>query len=339
MDSGGGGARRVPYGTPDPGVSDCNRVSIKGTGTMRKPILALLAALTLAGCGGPVLGTTDLSQSAPGKFATPLTYGLPVAYFPITIRRDAGCNLTASLDKPVFARDPKWNLRLDYFHHGYTNDSLSFQTDDVGLLTAINTTSENQTLAAVDQAFAVAAQAGKLFALSAPKTGKTCTAFNVTYVFNPLEASQRAALNALLDANDGADKVAVGDVTLAGTTEKYDGDACAAGGCVLPQPDYCIAADKTTNQCIYFRRMRSFVLPVLDKDSNTRVDLTFQAPDAAIYAIPMRRADFVKFDVKLSFDHGVLTGYSSNNPSQVVAVLQIPSDLIKDIVGLNGAGR
>ncbi|MDE1985984.1 MAG: lipoprotein [Alphaproteobacteria bacterium] len=304
---------------------------------MRKPILALLAALTLAGCGGPVLGTTDLSKSAPGKFSTPLTYGLPVAYFPITIKRDASCNLTASLDKPVFARDPNWNLRLDYFHHGYTNDTLTFQTDDVGLLTAINTTSENQTLAAIDQAFAVAAQAGKLFALAAPKTGKSCTAFNITYVFNPLEASQRAALNALLDANDGDDKVAVGDVTLAGTAENYAGDACAAGGCTLPLPDYCLAADKTTNQCVYFRRMRSFVLPVLDKDSNTHVDLTFQAPDAAIYAIPMRRADFVKFDVKLTFDHGVLTGYTSSDPSQVLAVLQIPSDLIKDIVGLNSS--
>jgi hypothetical protein len=35
-----------------------------------------------------------------------LTYGLPVAYFPITIKRDDKCTVTASLDKAVFVRDP-----------------------------------------------------------------------------------------------------------------------------------------------------------------------------------------------------------------------------------------
>ncbi|MBU6299722.1 MAG: hypothetical protein KJS68_15900, partial [Alphaproteobacteria bacterium] len=206
-----------------------------------------------------------------------------------------------------------------------------------GLLTAINTTSENQTLAAVDQAFAVAAQIAKVTALMARPTGaKTCQAFSLTFVFNPLEASQRKALNALLEAN-GGDKVEVGDVTVAGTNEKYDWTSCAHGACTLPLLDYCLATDKATNQCIYFRRMRTFVLPIIDKDDNAEVDLSFQAPDAAIYAIPMRRDDFVKFDVRLTFDHGVLTGYASNNPSQALAVLQIPSDLIKDIVGLNSS--
>jgi hypothetical protein len=83
--------------------------------------------------------------------------------------------------------------------------------------------------------------------------------------------------------------------------------------------------------------MRSFVPPIVVENANAEVDLFFQAPDAAVYAIPMRRDNFVKFDVKLTFDHGVLTGYTSNNPSQALAVLQIPSDLIKDIIGLNAS--
>jgi hypothetical protein len=294
-----------------------------------------MASLALTGCGGPVLGTTELPKSGTADDSAQLTYGLPVAFFPITIKRDDKCTVTASLDKAVFVRDPNWNFRLDYFHHTYTNDSLSVQTDDVGLLTAINTTSENQTLAIVDQAFAVAAQAEKappIRMLTA--TAPACTAFSLTYVFNPLEKSQRDALNDLIVKNEGSVKnVHVGDVTLVGANEAYHGASCAPAGCSLPQPAFCL--DAATNQCIYFRKMRSFALPVVVENANTEVDLFFQAPDATIYAIPMRRDDFVKFDVKLTFDHGVLTGYASNNPSQALAVLQIPSDLIKDIVGLN----
>lgn len=302
---------------------------------MRDSWFALMASLVLAGCGGPVLGTSELPKSAPADDSAQLTYGLPIAYFPITIKRDDKCTVTASLDKPVFVRDPNWNLRLDYFHHSYTNDTLSVQTDDVGLLTAINTTSENQTLAIVDQAFAVAAQAEKIPPLlKATAAGPNCTAFSLTYIFNPLEKSQRDTLNDLIVKNEGSVKnVHVGDVTLVGTNEMYHGASCAQGGCSLPQPGYCL--DAATNQCIYFRKMRSFVLPVVVENANTEVDLFFQAPDSAIYAIAMRRDDFVKFDVKLTFDHGVLTGYTSTNPSQALAVLQIPSDLIKDIVGLD----
>jgi hypothetical protein len=83
---------------------------------------------------------------------------------------------------------------------------LSVQTDDVGLLTAINTTSENQTLAIVDQAFAVAAQAEKVPLLRATSTAANCTAFSLTIIFNPLEKSQRDTLNDLIVRNEGAAK-------------------------------------------------------------------------------------------------------------------------------------
>jgi hypothetical protein len=86
--------------------------------------------------------------------------------------------------------------------------------------------------------------------------------------------------------------------------------------------------------CIYFRALRMYRMNV-HLSETASVQFLFSAPDQdATYAIPMNRKAFVKFDVKLTFDHGVLTKFESNDPSQALAVLQIPANLIKDILGL-----
>jgi hypothetical protein len=320
---------------------------------MRKTFCVATMAVALAGCGGPVLGTMDASQPPDKDYSTQLTYVLPVAYFPITIKRDNNCNLTASLDKPVFARDPEWNLRLNYYHHGYTNDTLSFQTDDVGLLAAINTTSENQSLSIINQAFTDTTgwMTLSLPLFKVPVSPPQCSPFSVTEILNPLVWYERDNLEESLTKGDKKNED--NDVSNVTLSEPYivgrkrglglgsfivgGNGPCDDGLCVSPLSKNALCTDRDSNadQCIYFRRMQTFAWRIADRKSRTDIILTFQAPDTAIYAIPMRRNDFVKFDVRLTFSHGVLTGYTSNDPSKMLAVLQIPSDLIKGIVGLD----
>jgi hypothetical protein len=323
---------------------------------MLKKIVLLVAAIALGGCGGPVIGsqpdtTSPTAGSAPNAFPgndyrLP-TYGLPIAYFPITIKRDDKCVLTASLDKPVYARDPGKNYTLAYYHHSYTDDSLTVQTDDVGLLMGINTTSENQQLAIVDQTVALAAQVARLTAQlnvhlplarlngPAPKVNvapppPTCAAFSLTYVFDPLNARGSVGVDALNVLLKPA-KAHVEPAQIIG----------AGMGGAKDDTTFCTARDAEAGQCVYFRVTRTYALSVEDDQDATNhgITLLLQAPDPDHdYAIPLRRKDFVKFDVKLTFDHGVLTSFASNDPSQLLAVLAIPSDLIKDVLGFGTSG-
>lgn len=300
---------------------------------MRKVIAAVFLSAFLFGCGGPVVSSAVFSDpdgiSSGGAARvddfTLQTYGLPIAYFTLAVKPDSDCKETITLgDKAVLVRDPRMNFALHYHHASVTNDSISVETDGAGLLTAINTTSENQTLAIADQAFALAAQVGKLAAAEAPppKAHATpCALHAVNTILDPLNASQREQLKSkgiVIDPPEAID---------GRPTKASDSLPC-------PSPQSGKGDDRGEMDCIYFRVNRTYRVSIAA--GGTTNDFLFTAPDqSATYSIPMVRKDFVKFDVKLTFDHGVLKKIDSTDPSQLLALIQIPGDLIKDILGLD----
>ena len=184
---------------------------------------------------------------------------------------------------------------------------------------AVNSTSENNIGAIIDQAFAIAAQAEKL---AATKAATPCRIPTATYVFDPLNDDERVHINALAHITIDRPVPLGGRKTIPSDTVP----------CPMPAKDAQSGSGEAP--CIYFRALRMYRMDV-HLSEIASVQFLFSAPDQdATYAIPMNRKAFVKFDVRLTFDHGVLTKFESNDPSQALAVLQIPANLIKDILGL-----
>ena len=314
---------------------------------MKRIALVAVAAFTLTGCGGGVIGSTPQSSIDPGAYAPPAvaddvesngnsytlpTYGLPIVYYSLTVKRDDKCALTVTMDKPVYARDqnPLYNFTLSYHHKSYTSDSLVVQEDDSGLLMGLNTTSENQSLAIVDQTFALAKQlaaAPLAVRLAArPSTAPLpCKAGTSVYAFNPLTDARQFSQQ--LETKQTA-KISLSTPVILGSTE-YSGtdQKSAAFFCPKTAP----AGDR-----VYFRANRLYKMTVTDEINSDTQDIIFSAPDpTCTYSFPMVRRDLVKFDAQLTFDHGVLTKVQTNDPSEFLALIQIPGDIIKDVLGLD----
>lgn len=318
---------------------------------MRRMIFAALAAMVLAGCAGAIVESHPFA-GADGKpilqrDGTPIetrrpdsdfgngyptvypTYGLPLAYHSVTIKRDKDCSLGLSIAAPVYVRDPKLdhNFVIQYRHNAFADDALAVQTDDNGLLLAVNTTALNETPAIISQTLSLAGQVRQAFEAftegQAHPAATDCsdTVFNLQYTAD------------LVNNRDGLQKLLPTGVHI--DVKSIDAPAAPGAWSTNPAPnDY---------DGIYFRLNVPFLLTVCDgipdredcsKAQKHRGEAMFIAPSPEIYRIRIDRKLFTKYDVKLTFSHGVLTKFDSTDNSEVLAALQVPANLIKAILGL-----
>jgi len=174
---------------------------------------------------------------------------------------------------------------------------------------AVNTTSENNILAIIDQAFAVAAQAVKLTATRAETA---------------LAKFRRPLMCSIAEPSATRQDQQVAGITIDAPLPLGGRDTIPSDSVPCPTPANDLQSGSGETPCIYFRTLRMYRMDVHISRSAS-VQFLFSAPDqGATYAIPMNRKAFVKFDVKLTFDHGVLTKFESNDPSQALAYFRYP---------------
>lgn len=340
-------------------------------------------AASLSGCAGVAVGSLPSNNPLPpavtthGERTLP-TYGLPIAYFELTLSRtseaikdttDVKCTFSATLsDKPVYVRDNRISFDLIYHHHEYTADHIKVTTDGQGLLTSINGQSEDKTLAMVEQAFAIAGDIAKL-AAGAPLKAENiaprkCDPISAKFLLDPQNPDDLKRVNDfLMPVGIHIDRLAdVGkptssdmpDIEVIGGTGRNDFkmlETDATKSCDEATPH--LFADDSSREaseapCIYFRIARTYRLTIWDtEDANLaqyphgrRYEFLLTAPDTnSIYAIAMNRRPLVKFATTLTFEHGVLTGVETDDPSEGLAILQIPSDIVKGLLGLKPSGK
>ena len=333
---------------------------------MWKAISTALCCATLSGCAGVAVGSLSSNNPLPPAVTThgertPPTYGLPIAYFELTVSRnrevdkdtkEIKCTFSAALgDKPVYVRDNRISFDLIYHHHDYTADHIKVATDGQGLLTSINGQSEDKSLAMLDQAFAIAGDIAKIAAF-APQRGsvtpRDCHPISAKFLLDPQNALELRRANDFLKGvgihidrltdvgnatpGDKPDSV-LGDGDKRGDYDALNADAktrCKEATPRLYANDSTREGDESP--CIFFRLARTYRLTVWDiEDANSTsypngraYEFLLTAPDtASIYAVAMNRRPLVKFATTLTFEHGVLTGYETDDPSEGLATLCI----------------
>jgi hypothetical protein len=309
---------------------------------------ALLISLLASSCGGVVLSSKPLAT--PTDDPAFLNYGLPRAKLVLAVKQSLNkttdfCDLSVTSEKLVFVRDPdpKFNYRLIQHNEWFTSDTLTVETDGAGLLKAINATSENKAVDILRQGLDLSTQVVKATDVKGPGASP-CPSESFNYVLDPEnDLGPDSELNK-----------ALGRFKLRATIRPLETVSDAVKEC-----DGC-RIDETRGDGIYYRVLRSYSLDVETFDVGTEeagqaavcalapanckikmrtlTSIVFAAPDAKrTYFMPLRRKWFVKFDAKLTFDRGVLTKFESANPSQALAALQLPGDVIKSILGLSTA--
>lgn len=88
------------------------------------------------------------------------------------------------------------------------------------------------------------------------------------------------------------------------------------------------------DQGIYYRPLRSYKVAVKDCN-NQQSSYLMVVPDLNhVACFPLLRAPFIKKVATLSFNNGMLNGFTLDRPSQVEGFISIPIDLAKAIVGI-----
>ncbi len=305
-----------------------------------------LSALVLSACTGDIVTTERWEPSATGPTEAVASYWLPTAKYPVTIKRK-NCILAVAVGDASFFPDPRYHYLLKYNSNAFTSDDVTLGTDDAGLLQTVNASSEPQTSAIIGKVFEIAGDILKLSALvETPRalaaTMPVCDAktdVEFTYFLDPTSPADISVLQKQLGPQinvliaEGAPLK--GEQTTAppgpGARECLAGAKSRSGVCYRALRPYSIHI--LLGQKIGTMDKKTKKLAITDDFAETTVASLVPDPDHTLY-VPMDRDRFTKTDIKATFTHGVLSKYQRIQPSEALAVISIPADILKGLLGL-----
>ena len=325
---------------------------------MRAYLVAAALAASLAGCGGPLVESTALPFAVDGQKYWPdpahpqavaAYYALPRATAQLEVGVD-NCVIKVSIGNPTFVADPRYRYALVYTPLGTSDDTFSAEVDSSGLLAGVNTTAESKAsdiaVAAIQLAGAVDQLARLSVELAAPEAQPDCKARSVNVVQQFDLSSDDDLQRAAARIQDELNGVGANIFAKAWRKTRPSPDTApnavdiVAPECMPSHGSDALLIPRRSGIC--YRPAATFAVNIKVKVGDSVVARHFEVaapdPDLILY-IPINRKVFSKYDVKLTFDHGMLKKFDSNDKSEVLAALQLPSAVIKAILGFPSAGK
>lgn len=291
---------------------------------MKSMAIVFVIATVLSGCSSSLIETAALPASNSPVVAY---YALPRALYPLKIVRKQ-CELSVSLEKATYVPEPT-RFAINYKPTDFSHDTLTVQTDASGLLMAVNGTSESQVGAIVGAVADLAVKAGTLATIDKSRTPNCPDSdFDISFLVDP--AQDGGGLDAL------ATRLSKLGVTL--KNWQLSNSTLGTTLPVKPLPDYAHPQALNVTNGIWYHPAVSTKIDLEFKYAKATLDRQFEVvgPERTrFYFIPFQRRGVAKLDIKLEFDHGMLTKYSSDDTSQLLAAIQLPADIVKSILGLS----
>ncbi|MFZ1990474.1 MAG: hypothetical protein WAW96_11970 [Alphaproteobacteria bacterium] len=320
---------------------------------MLKVTGAAFAALVLVGCSD-LIETTNFPDKTHPTAQVIAYYALPRAYYPLKISLKK-CELSVSVDPATFLPEPSRYV-IQYSRHDFTHDKLTIETDASGLLRSINSESAGETAALIGAPLELAAKVLSPALAVASKavagrqgevpTGGCPKDFDLTYQFDPAvdQETEQARIQSNLPVEGSEPEITIKirkSVTLGEDLQSKTLDEDVQSKLARPHPLEQYEAPTGATKGVWYRPAIAsrfkFNFTISKGEPNTierDFVLAYPDPDRAFF-IPFKKRGLAKLDVSLTFDHGMLTKYESDDQSQVLAVLQLPGDLVKSILGLS----
>ena len=290
-------------------------------------VLAILATILLAsGCANQRALTSSLVALPADGTPTPgVFYFLPRAVVNVTIERklvESNNTLVDTLivSEPEFLPDPKHAYHLNYNPSIFSDDAVVVEANAKGLLTAVNSETEDKSGVFVSKLFELATEASKAFVPRglSPSVNKP---FKLVTKIDPTDTNDLNRIQAMLDSkNAGLNfTMARSGFEKGSALAPDDPGSCQSSICFRPALPYRLSLEQQNGGAI----IGEVVVLVPN--------------EARLLGIDLNRANFVKNHTKLEFANGMLTKFDINKPSEALGFIQIPIDIAKAIVSIPSA--
>lgn len=316
--------------------------------------ILLVCSLSVTACTEQALVTTPAAGG--GELVSGLHYYLPMAYVPITIKggsfvtpgkegdsartNDNIYQVSITTDPTVYVANPDEPLFLAWHHSGWTEDDIDLKVGNSGLLQSANVISDDKTGDVTKKIVEILGEVAKLgggvvtplglFQAAEKKEHKNCQipSISKTISFFPDGEDVHIPLK-------GADSTQEIDILLHPEKTQYK------KGIVKN------SFLQTKHDGIVFRRpfMARYTVTVKPTPEAERVCgistqvMTFFAliPDRSpdgLFREEVSRKTLVKRTTNITISDGMLSGVRLNSPSDFLAYVSLPADLLKAIAAI-----
>lgn len=295
-----------------------------------KPLM--LAILLLgSGCAGPTIISQHVPEDSP-VHVEGVSYYLPRALFPLTIEGDAEGKVTVTPEELQYVPDPAEHFVASFDESAFASDDLKIAVDSSGLLEAVNSTNEDQSVEITKKFLSLVTELAKIAPAGRGVRSDSRTEikpFAKRLVFDPLDPRDVNRARAQL-GNDFRLRV-----TRLGAPPV---DAAMRPQSALDRRR-AVPARCTNSLC--FR----LVVPVAIELSTTDASGLSEIHAKYIVLLPdptrvagydIVRGPCIKRVTDLTFSKGLLTSAHVQKPSEVLGCLDIPLEIVRTVLSLPG---
>lgn len=252
--------------------------------------------------------------------------------------------------------DPKERYLARLSHWITHADSLKIGTTDAGLLKTVSGTSTDKTGAILeDTAKAIIAglkasvgMPGTTVASSHLETPDPCSlvsafatqAFSYEYTLNPSETTERTSMNCTLQKLGSAFRISAKKVADVGSGQAGSGPASSGAAPPVPAtPVANLESCHCVKGLVYRRPVRwEFSIEKVSDVGKPGVPIrttTILLPnEGPAMVASMETGPFIPTSYDIAFQDGMLTKWDVDRPSELYAIIQIPLNILKDVIAL-----
>lgn len=269
-----------------------------------------VALACMSGCAGTIIKSH--SVDSPVLEPNRVYYFLPTGYAEIELISQKGSYaLTATI---VYLPDPTKLYQVSVEESILTDDDVTFETSQNGLLKFVSGKSKDQRGAIVTKAAELAVEIAKAVVADELDVKKTL----LKVLIDPTDQKQKGEVNGRLGA-------------LTNSELKIDFKGIAGTDTILKAK--CTSCDVG----LKFRPLLPYLATVKQDDKLISSGVVLLPNEAPVLSLEVARASFVEKDTKITFIDGVLTKYEMTKPSQALGFMQIPIDIVKAITSIPSA--
>jgi hypothetical protein len=280
-------------------------------------LILSLCLLATYGCTDAIVQSSQKPYNIHENVIGPNTLGyfLPKGVIRLSIKESTGA-LTLTIETK-YIPDPNHFYTLNYRPNAGYDDDINITLDANGMLSDINVTTTDKSVAIVGKLLEIAKEVAKI-PLALPIKGKAEAFPLIDTIIDPdifLDHDQTKIDKLITELSPYIDKIYL-----------------------TPQDQGVAKIEEPSPQNgIYYRPLLPYELTLIGKKPSfdfTKKEIIYLPNRSPILSLDVRRGPFIQKVSHLKFTNGILTEIHITKPSEVLAALDIPLSIVKAIISL-----
>lgn len=281
-------------------------------------------AMILSSCAGLSVVSEKLDLNS--QYIEGLSYFLPKSMISIKVARSSD-KLSVTQPTVLHKADPRAHFLANFLPSKFADDDFSITLNSDGLISMGKVVNTDQTVAIVNAAGQLALDALPLIRTAASNV--SAQDFHLDLVFDPNDPAQVSYASRQLQNEGFTLQLKNVDGHFVHETHHSVADT---------QSEFLQYSDEISGLCngsLCFRLPRSLIVEIRSTDGLIKTrDVVTVADHRKVASIDISRAECVSKTSEFTAENGFLTQLHLIKPSEALACLQIPSSVVKTLIGL-----